>query len=129
MDKFVGQRTAILKGLDKNSTFVPVDHQQWGQPNKLSIQDLNDLMVFGKVQLESYVDNNTLKIDPKTLKIIVNSKLFEQNVSNVEFNEFDVLTGSKTEKLEKLTMSCDENYLYVWIEKLSKWKRISLLDF
>jgi len=49
------------------------------------------------------------------------------NIKDVNVVELD----SKPSKInpDKITMSIDENYLYIWSNKHNRWKRVPLSDF
>ena len=68
-------------GIDKDNTFISVNNSQWNQPREMSIKDLNSILKFDQISIKEFVDNDTLEIDPKTLKVKVNSNIFKQNIS------------------------------------------------
>lgn len=62
----------------------------------------------------------------------VNEDMARKNVSAVEFNGQDVDPKKKPEEIrvtDQINIAIDDNYLYIWVPSLKKWKRIMLGDW
>jgi hypothetical protein len=119
-------RVVQVNNLDKENTFILVDSNSWKIPNKISISNFISNIQFE--QLNSQIDNNTLIFDSNTLKVIIKPS---HVISNVQFIDQDVSIYSLPSSYpdaSSISISVDENYLYIWHEKTKKWKRIPLLD-
>lgn len=95
--------------LDLINTFVNVDSKLWKGPRPLSLQNLGGVL--------------NIKID---------DEINERNVTSVEYinQEENPKLPPETFNINLRThIAVDENYLYVWIDSLKKWKRILLSDW
>ena len=117
--------------LDKSNVFVEVHSAGWKHPNKMSLDELSSNVKNKKFNLSKEIDNDTLIIDPDTLKITVNSSYI--NTSNVFSEPFDNHNISfnqppkNASAVSGVHLVADSNYLYVWIE--NRWKRIPLAEW
>jgi hypothetical protein len=132
MDKF-NLRYITEQGIDKNKTHIPVDCPQWHKAALISITSLENLLKkeIPSINLSEQLDNTTLIVDPSTLKITI-EKSYIPSVSTKPFVE-DIITYNKSPENYQIIsgahLMVDTNFLYVWIEKLNKWKRVLLSDF
>ncbi len=99
----------VLKNLEISKTFILADSADFKKPSTISIEKIGEAL--------------QLKID---------DDIFKKNVSAVEPLNLGINSELSPLDLpisEKIHISVDENYLYVWIQKLGKWKRILLSDW
>lgn len=127
-------QTLLVNSIDKSNVFVEVHSHNWKSPSKISLEDLlkNTSPVvpleFKKYDISSDIDNNTLIIDKKTLKIKVNSQLLitpsvhSDLYSNQSMNYN--LPPINASVFSGVHLAVDENYLYIWIN--NRWKRCLL---
>jgi hypothetical protein len=115
--------------LNKSNTFIEVNSPVWRNSNKISIEDLsNDIQNF---EISNVIDNETIKIDPSTLKIKV-ADIFK-NTSNVFHEHFNSnmvsfsIPPKNASEITGLHMMSDSNYLYIWVG--NRWKRIALKEW
>jgi disulfide oxidoreductase YuzD len=123
--------TTILKNsLDKSKVFVEIHSFEWRRPNKMFLNELLEITndVKEEYDISNDIDNNTLIIDEKTLKVKINPSF---NIAPSVFSEpfinqdIDIHTPPKnTSELSAMHMMVDENYLYVWV--VNRWKRTLL---
>jgi len=100
--------------IDLKNTFVEIDNEQCPRPVSLSLENLNNILQI------------------KVNEDFINKKLENKNLSCIEFINQDTspYTNPFNYNISQQTfLSVDENYLYVWIPTLKKWKRIPLLDW
>lgn len=123
MKPFKKLNTSKLDSLDKSNVFIEINSPQWKNPNKISLDDLlirnnDDYKETKKYNILKDIDNKTIVIDPKTLKIKINDSFI--NKSNV-YHEF---IEDNINENNELKLKSDSNYLYVWVG--DKWKKILL---
>jgi hypothetical protein len=96
--------------LDVNNSFIQVDSAAFNRPVTISLATVGD-----------------------ALQIRINEDFLEKrNVVSVESAGQDISPGLPPDAFSlssPLHLAADENYLYVWIPKLSKWKRLLLSDW
>ena len=99
-----------LLDLKPGETFIKVDSASFRRPSVISLERVGDI-----------------------LKIVVGEKLLEErNTSSVTFSSQDEnpeLPPNTLSFVPKTHIAVDENYLYVWIPSLSRWKRMMLSDW
>ena len=95
-----------------DNTFIELNSPLWRAASKISLENLKTV----------------LSVNPQTLQVEMNS----QNVFYEQFNEYNLSyytpPNRSSEKIG-LTLSKDENYLYVWIESQNRWKRVPLSEW
>lgn len=95
-----------------DNTFIELNSPTWRSPSKLSLQNLK----------------NALSINPQTLQVEMSS----QGVNYVNFDQYNIsytVPPKSSSEFTGVTLSMDENYLYIWIEKQKRWKRIPLSEW
>lgn len=95
--------------LDLENTFIDINSRIWKNPRTLSLENLGGV-----------------------LSIKVNENIKGKNVSSIQFvdqNKQPNANPNKYKTIEKTYISVDDNYLYVWIPNLNKWKRILLSNW
>jgi len=132
MDKF-NLRYINEQNIDKSKTYIPLDCPQWNKAGLLSISSLENLLKIQipSINLSEQLDNKTIILDISTLKITIN-KNYIPNVSCEPYNEDIIILNNAPKNYQIISgahLMVDTNFLYVWIEKLNKWKRILLSDF
>jgi len=98
--------------LDKTNTFIELNSPYWRGANKLSLENLQNL----------------LSINPDTLQVEINSSsVFSEpyNNHNLYYNR----PPKDSSDYVRLTLATDDNYLYVWIESQKRWKRALLTEW
>ena len=114
--------------LNKIETYIPIDSNAWRSPAKITVDNLIAVIQFEKIEIAKQIDNETIILDPVTLKIKVNNV---QSLSGVEFIDQDISIYKEPTSYPAasgMQFSIDDNYLYIWHEKQKKWKRVPLLD-
>ena len=106
--------------LDLSNVYIEVDHPSWSRPCTLTLETLGS-------SLQIKVNENYLE------QLVKNDVLLKEcNVTSVEVvnqNEFPFLPPHTFSVNVRTHIAIDENYLYVWVPQLSKWKRILLSDW
>lgn len=99
----------IIEKFDPSKTFIKVDGTSFRRPSSITLENVG-----------------------KELKIRIEEDLSERNLTSVEFtnqNENPKLPPNSLPVVPKTHIAVDENYLYVWIPKISRWKRLLLSDW
>ena len=100
----------VTKELNPASTFIKVDDVAFKRPVSVSLERVGEI-----------------------LRVKVEDDLFiEKNVSSLNFGGQDLdpeLPPTACTVAPETQIAVDANYLYVWVEKLSRWKRILLSDW
>ena len=95
--------------LDPKKTFIQIDSADFRKPISISLERIGNV-----------------------LQLKVEDDLEIRNVSSVKCLNLENEPNLNPEKIEISPMTniaVDENYLYIWVEKISKWKRILLSDW
>jgi hypothetical protein len=99
-----------VSSLDVANSFIQVDSAAFNRPVTISLATVGD-----------------------ALRIKINDEFLEmRNVVSVESINQDSDPDLPPDSLPlsaPLNLAADENYLYVWIPKLSRWKRLLLSDW
>jgi hypothetical protein len=91
------------------NTVIQVDSVDWRKPYVITVERLGN-----EIQL---------KLDEDAAK---------RNVTAVKYSGQDLVPDLSPESLpidSRTHLSVDENYLYVWVPQVQKWKRMPLLDW
>ena len=102
-----------ISNIDISNTYIQIDSDIFRKPYIISVETIGNL-------LQLKINNNLIK------------DLSSKNVTSINYmgqdNNKDIspITGSP---IEKTYISVDENYMYIWIDSLQKWKRILLSDW
>jgi hypothetical protein len=106
-------RNPQLKAINPENTFINIDSEDFREPYTISVENLGN-----------------------SIDIKLNSNLFkslnEKNVSAINYigqSDNKTMYPNLGEYSQKTFISVDENYLYVWLEKSKKWKRVLLTDW
>lgn len=103
------KKTAITD-LTPEDTYIKVDSVSFRRPAAISLDRVGDI-----------------------LKVVVKEKMLqERNVTSLAFegqDENPELPPNTFGIVPKTHIAVDENYLYVWIPSLSRWKRMMLSDW
>ena len=102
-----------INSADPAKTFVQIDIELFRKPYIISLENIG----------------NSLKLK---FNNDINKFINERNVISVEYVDqaFNKeLMPLNTPISKKTYISIDENYIYVWIPKLEKWKRVLLSDW
>lgn len=127
-------QTLPINSIDKSNVFIEVHSYNWKSSNKISLDDLLKNvdspipLEFKKYEISSDIDNNTLILDKKTLKIKINPQFLitpsthSSPYSNqiIDYN----IPPKNVSTLLGMHLATDGNYLYVWIG--NRWKRTLL---
>jgi hypothetical protein len=109
-DRFFKEDKGVPDSFPLDNAFVSIDSGVWRKPYIISIERIGK-----EIQL---------KIDEETLKT--------RNVTAVKYSGQDLVPELSPESLpidSRTHLSVDENYLYVWVPQVQKWKRLPLLDW
>ena len=109
-DRFFRDKRIETNNIDIESTVVRIDAQSFRQPGVISIKDI--------------ANSINLQFSEDAIKY--------KNLSIVEFNSQEsepLIQPNPDSFIQKTYMAIDDNYLYVWIPNLNKWKRILLSDW
>jgi len=108
-DRFHKDRKAI-SNLDVVNSFVQVDSAAFNRPVTISLATVGDA-------LQIHINEDFLQ-----RRNVVSVEVLSQEVTpELPPDSFPVTST--------LHIAADDNYLYVWIPKLSKWKRLLLSDW
>jgi hypothetical protein len=120
--------------IDKSNVFIEANSPTWRTPMKISLEELLKTIKFEKLEkydISKNIDENTLIIDPSTLKIKVNFPLLESpNVFCEPFNQHNISYYQppiNASTISSMHMVTDGNYLYIWVE--NRWKRALLSEW
>jgi hypothetical protein len=121
--------------IDKTNIFLEAQSPRWRSPMKISLEDILNEVSYIRTQpynISEHIDNDTIIIDPSTLKIKINSALNNNscNVFSEPFNEHNISYYQppiNVSTLSSMHMVTDENYLYVWVG--NRWKRTLLSEW
>ena len=94
---------------ESNDVYVPVDSKKWRGHKSMTIEKLGDM-----------------------LQVKVNDNLEGMNVTSVLSSDQEnnpTVPPNGLPNMQKTYISVDENYLYVWIPSLKKWKRTLLSNW
>lgn len=103
------QRIENLNEIQPDNTFIPVDNGEWKKKKALSIKQIGD-----------------------TIQIVVEDDIRKKNVQSLQPTNIEKENSTPPHTIRHVEMtyiSVDENYLYIWVPTLSKWKRIPLSDW
>ena len=109
-DRFFKDRRHEIKNINIDGAMVKIDSQEFRQPHIISVRE-----IANSINLQF----NKESVEDKNLSVIG----FDSQDSEPTKSPDDTLYVQKT------FMAIDENYMYVWIPSLSKWKRIPLSDW
>ena len=98
-----------LQDFSIDNTYVQVDSGDWRKPYIISIENIGN-----KISLK------------------LNKDLSGLNVTSSKFEDQNLVVNRSPESLpitNKAFLAVDDNYLYVWIENLGRWKRVALTEW
>lgn len=98
--------------------FLPLDSGAWKRPRVISLENLDGAL---KIVVNNEIIR-TEKIEYKTDDNILSIPFSDQNINITTPPNPDA-------SIVKTVISVDENYLYVWVPQVKKWKRIPLANF
>ena len=114
MENFNKLRVVDINSIDKSNVFIAVDSQAWRQPQKISLENFS----------------GPISIDPSSLSI--NLPSISQNFFCEPFDDHDISYNRpplNTSHVSAMHAALDDNYLYIWVQKQRKWKRVPLSDW
>ena len=126
MKKNVAQ---YIDGLNKENTYIQIDSFGQRKSRPISLLALGSILNF-EYDINNYIDSNTIILDPSTLKIKINEDIL--NNFNHLFIDQDISFNTSPEKYPTtcgLHMTVDQNFLYVWVPDVNRWKRVPLSLF
>ena len=94
---------------DLKNVFIDINSKLWKKPKTLTIDNLGGM-----------------------LNVKINEDIKHRNVTCVEYvnqNENPDIPPHAIKVNTQTHIAVDENYLYVWVQSLKKWKRILLSDW
>jgi len=122
------------ESLDRSSTFVEVQKLGEKHPRQVSVEDLLGPVKIPGVHgrgIGDEIDENTIVLDPSTLKIRVNrDALAVPNVFSGPYDGQHVYHDrppADASASSGMHMVANENYLYVWVG--NRWKRAVLSEW
>ena len=110
LDRFFKEDKGVPESISLDGIFIPIDSAAWRKPYIISVERLGNAI--------------QLKIDEEALKT--------RNVTAVKFENQDLLPERPPESLsitDRTHIAINENFLYVWIPQVKKWKRIPLAEW
>lgn len=108
-DRFYKGFRQVSENLNLDKSFVLADSIEFKKASVISLETVGNVLQL-KLD-EDVASKNISAVDPSVLE------------SKPTTIPGDLLISPKT------YISVDDNYLYVWISKLKKWKRILLSDW
>lgn len=103
------QSCKSLNDLNLEDTYININSKYWKEPKTLSLDNIGGL-----------------------LSVNISEELNQKNVTCVEYSNQDKNPELPPETYNvdiKTHIAIDDNYLYVWIKSLKKWKRIILSNW
>jgi len=115
--------------INKDNIFIQIDSPNWRHPVKVPLSVLSN--EFSITNVYKAIDNQTLIVDPSTLKVKINSSIFKNNViyEPLKENNNNYLPIPNDSCESRLFLRSDDNYLYVYVPSQQRWKRIKLTDW
>ena len=123
--------------IDKSQVFIEAHSPSWRTPMRISVENLLKgkivelPAIYKKHEISQDIDNETLVIDPSTLKVKVKFPSVESpNVFCEPFNNHNIsyyqppINASTVSSMHLVT---DGNYLYIWVG--NRWKRALLSEW
>jgi len=107
--KRMEKRSKVKESLNTKTTYIQVDNREFKRPGKITLERLGNIL--------------NIKID---------EDLSEMNVTSLEITfqgKDPSLLPDTLAVSPKTQIAVDENYLYVWVSKVSRWKRILLSEW
>ncbi len=104
--RFFGNKHPNQLDFTPGNTFLQIDSNQFKRPSVITIETLGNV-----------------------LNLKVSEDLTSKNVSAVQFKGLDQNVSANPSKMPispQLHLSVDENYLYVWVPQIGRWKRMPL---
>lgn len=104
--RFFGPKRPQQADIAPDNTFLLVDSNAFKRPNVITVETLGNV-----------------------LKLKINENLDSKNVSTVQFMGLYKDVSANPNKMPispQLHLSVDENYLYVWVPQIGRWKRMLL---
>ncbi|MFW6310997.1 MAG: hypothetical protein ACOC1K_02055 [Nanoarchaeota archaeon] len=105
MERFYRTRD-VDDNLSFEDTYIPVDSKGWRTIRSISLDRLGN-----------------------SLQLKFNENLFDRNITSIKIDkqeENPSLPPKGSSYVERTYISVDDNYLYIWIPNLKRWKRIML---
>lgn len=121
--------------LEKSKVFIEVHSFEWKTPNRISLDELIKNIKVEKIEskdvdISKNIDNDTIILDPHTLKIKVNKSVLNDSNVRHEFISKDKIDIYEQPKdvlgAPGLHLMSDSNYLYVWVG--NRWKKILMSE-
>lgn len=103
------QHVKDISEIIPEDTYILVDKGNWKKERSISISQLK----------------NSIGID-------LENDIKEKNVTNIkplDFEKDPQISPKSHHELQPTYISVDENYLYVWIPQIQKWKRILMSEW
>lgn len=98
-----------LSEITKEDTYILLDRGNWKKERSLSLSQLQD-----------------------TIEINLENNIREKNVTSIkplDIEQAPLKSPQIHSNLQSTYISVDENYLYVWIPQLQRWKRILMSEW
>lgn len=98
-----------LKQIDIDNAMVQIYSKEFPRPFKISLRDIAN-------SINKQIENNESS---------------QWNFKNGEFENIEKIPKKPTNNavIQKTFMATDDNYLYIWLPDLNKWKRIPMTEF
>ena len=108
MDRFFKERRDLPSRPDPDKIFIPVDSPLWKRSYTISLENLGEIL--------------SLKVEKDLSRWNVSSR-------SPEGYEGDPNKPPEGSQLQDAQIAVDENWLYVWVSKSGRWKRIPLSNW
>lgn len=108
-DRFYKEDKGVPESFSIDNAFIPIDSVDWRKPYVITVERLGN-----EIQL---------KLDEDAAK---------RNVTAVKYSGQDLVPDLSPESLpidSRTHLSVDENYLYVYVPQVQKWKRLPLSEW
>jgi hypothetical protein len=107
-EKYRPKNLRPTENLDLENTYIELESKSWKRHRMLSLENLQGVL---EVKVQDISDRNVTSVE------YVNQEEFPE----LPPNTFNVNT--------KTHIAVDENYLYVWVPSLKRWKRTLLSNW
>ena len=108
-DRFFKEDKGAPEGFPIDNAFLPIDSGEWRKPYIISVERIG-----------------------KAIQLRIDEDAAKRNVTAVKYSGQGLVPDLSPESLpvdSRTHLSVDENYLYVYVPQVQKWKRLPLSEW
>lgn len=109
LDRFYKEDKGVPDSFAIDMAFVPIDSGGWRKPYIISVERIG-----------------------KAIQLKIDEDAASKNVTAVKYSDMNNVPDLSPESLPvdaKTHLAVDENYLYVWVPQVKRWKRMPLTEW